>query len=291
MRLSQTWTPGRAAGPSPVAGAGRRPGRVRRAAGPLARLRPARATGEAGVVPDVEPGPRVEGMLRVLAGGGGPGVLDQLPARQPARVTSLPVVVALHGAGRTAGQWCDELGLDRFLAASGQRMAVAAVDGGPTSFWHERADGQDAGRMVLDEFLPLLRRPGSRHRTAGAARLVDGRPRRDDARRPPASAASAAPVLAVSPALWPDFDQAMPTAFDSEEQYDECMALVRREPRTLDPGRLRDRRPVLPRRPRRSLDDARRRAALRAGRPRRGVLDPGAAGPARLAGGDRISAG
>jgi enterochelin esterase-like enzyme len=35
------------------------------------------------------------------------------------------------------------------------------------------------------------------------------------------------PTLAVSPALWPAYDQTMPEAFDDEDQYDACMALAR----------------------------------------------------------------
>ena len=35
------------------------------------------------------------------------------------------------------------------------------------------------------------------------------------------------PVLAVSPALWPDYGQVMPGSFDDEGQYAEMMALVR----------------------------------------------------------------
>ncbi len=38
------------------------------------------------------------------------------------------------------------------------------------------------------------------------------------------------PVLAVSPALWPEYDQvAAVSAFDDEQQYDDCMALARAE--------------------------------------------------------------
>ena len=141
---------------------------------------------------------------------------------------SLPVVIALHGAGGTAGTWCDNLGLDRFLAASGHRMAVAAVDGGATSFWHERSNGEDAGRMLLEEFLPLLDEQGlDLSRLAllgwsmgGLGALIHGARLADQGVAPP--------VLAVSPALWPDYEQAMPGAFDSRKQYDDAMALVRR---------------------------------------------------------------
>ncbi len=181
--------------------------------------------GEAGDIPAAAPGPRDEGVLRSRFVDAPPRYwISYPPGTSPG--DRMPVAVALHGAGSTAEGWCDQLGLDQFLAASGHRMAVAAVDGGTSSFWHERSDGQDAGRMLLDEFLPLLADRGLDLQARGligwsmgglgvlmaGARLADGG-------TPP-------PVLAVSPALWPAYDQAMATAFDTEEQYDACMALV-----------------------------------------------------------------
>ncbi len=180
--------------------------------------------GEAGVVPDVEPGQQIEGVIPSEYVAGGPAYwISYPPGAEPGE--RLPVVVALHGAGRTAKAWCDALGLDRFLAASGHRMAVAAVDGGVASYWHERADGQDARRMVREEFLPLLAeqglaadRPGLLGWSMGGlgVLMLGAELDRD------------LPVLAVSPALWPAYDQVMTDlAFDDEEQYDECMALAR----------------------------------------------------------------
>jgi hypothetical protein len=49
--------------------------------------------------------------------------------------------------------------VDRFLGAAVEQgatpFAMASVDGGE-SYWHARVDGEDAGAMVVDEFLPLL---------------------------------------------------------------------------------------------------------------------------------------
>jgi enterochelin esterase-like enzyme len=179
-------------------------------------------TGEAGVVPDVEPGPRREGVVSSDRVAQDPHyVVSYPPGTTPG--DALPVVVALHGAGRTAEAWFDELSVDAFLAASGHRFAVAAVDGGLRSYWHERVDDQDPGAMVREEFLPVLADLGL------------------DAAEPPflgwsmgglgalrLSAEVGTPVLAVSPALWPSYDQALPEAFDTEEQYDASMALARR---------------------------------------------------------------
>lgn len=182
-------------------------------------------TGDAGVIPDVEPGERDEGRFTSSFVEVDPHfVISHPPGVAPG--DPLPVVVALHGAGRTSEAWFDELGIDQFLAASGHGFAVAAVDGGLRSFWHERSDGQDAGRMVHEEFLPLLADRGLHlagvlgWSMGGLGALVLGARLADEGRR--------FPVLAVSPALWPEYGQAMPTAFDTEEQYDACMALARR---------------------------------------------------------------
>lgn len=178
-------------------------------------------TGDAGIVPDVDPGPRREGVVVSDRVAEDPHFLVSYPpGSRPG--DALPVVVALHGAGRTAEAWFDELSVDVFLAASGHRFAVAAVDGGLRSYWHERSDGQDAGAMVREDFLPVLHDLGLDTAAPvllgwsmgglGALRL---------------GAQIGAPVCAVSPALWPAYDQALPEAFDTEDQYDECMALAR----------------------------------------------------------------
>src|SRR5207248_2870938 len=40
-------------------------------------------------------------------------------------------------------------------AEVGAPLVIAAVDGGHSSYWHRRADGSDALRMLLEEFVPL----------------------------------------------------------------------------------------------------------------------------------------
>ncbi|MGG5260429.1 alpha/beta hydrolase [Phycicoccus avicenniae] len=69
--------------------------------------------------------------------------------------TARPPVVVLHGKGGHAEQALTLLGLAEHVAATG--LAVAAVDGGD-GYWHGRRDGTDAGRMVLEDFLPLVAR-------------------------------------------------------------------------------------------------------------------------------------
>ncbi len=77
------------------------------------------------------------------------------PAMAPG--TPMPVLVALHGrfVDRT-NVFGEHIGLDHYLADDPSlRFAIAAPDGGDT-YGHPRRSGEDAGAMVIDEFLPLL---------------------------------------------------------------------------------------------------------------------------------------
>jgi S-formylglutathione hydrolase FrmB len=185
--------------------------------------------GEAGVVPDDEPGPRVEGVLRSEYVDDDPAYwISYPPGSEPG--DELPVVVALHGAGRTAETWCDTLSLDVYLAASGRRMAMAAVDGGLASYWHQRDDGQDPRRMVREEFLPMLGEQGLDVSTPGLLGWSMGGLGVLMLGAELAADGADVPVLAVSPALWPAYDQvSTDLAFDDESQYDACMGLARAE--------------------------------------------------------------
>jgi S-formylglutathione hydrolase FrmB len=184
-------------------------------------------TGEDGVVPDVPTGPREEGVLRSAYVAQPPAWrISYPPGTRPG--DDLPVVVGLHGAGGTAASWSDNLGAEQFLAASGWQYAVAFVDGGTTSFWHERTSGDDPRTMVREEFLPLLAGRGLRTddhgligwSMGGLGVLMLGADLADAGQDPA--------VLAVSPALWPSYDQTMPEAFDTEVQYDGCVAAAAR---------------------------------------------------------------
>ena len=87
----------------------------------------------------------------------------------PAGVRSprgLPVAVALHGNGGTGMATARGLRLDRYLTEAVRTrrtppFALVAVDGGPSSYWHRRANGEDPIAMITDELLPLLGRQGA----------------------------------------------------------------------------------------------------------------------------------
>jgi enterochelin esterase-like enzyme len=177
--------------------------------------------GGAGAVPDVEPGPVEEGTFVSAARGGAttgwalllpPGMRDQ----------RLPVVVALHPLGADHRTLVGPtFGLDRFLAAhvagGGEPFAVATVDGG-TSYWHPRPDGEDAGAMVVDELLPLLKQRGL---VTGPIGLLGwsmggyGALRLGGLLGPDKVSA----VVAGSPAIWSDPDDASGSGFDDAEEY------------------------------------------------------------------------
>jgi dienelactone hydrolase len=183
-----------------------------------------------GVVPRVPPGRTVSGSFVSDARlGQRCGWTIAFP---PGEVReNLPVAVVLHGRGNDHASAFSRgyLGLDRFLAASvragGAPVALASVDGGDT-YWHARDNGEDAGAMVLDEFLPLLADRGLDTGRVGflgwsmggygalvlAARL--GRNR-------------TAAVAAESPALWHEFEDSTRGAFDDAADFADATAFGR----------------------------------------------------------------
>ena len=198
--------------------------------------------GPDGVIPHVEPGRTVSGSFVSRARGGRcTGWTIALPPGVGAGARSLPVAVVLHGRGNSHVSAFDPsyLGLDRFLAAAvGQGatpFAMASVDGGE-SYWHARENGDDAGAMVVDEFLPLLSDQGlDVSRVAflgwsmggyGALRLASrlGRDR-------------VVAATAMSPALWHRFADSTPGAFDDAADFDRATLFGRQ--RDLDGIRVR----------------------------------------------------
>ncbi|MFL6161314.1 MAG: alpha/beta hydrolase-fold protein [Jatrophihabitantaceae bacterium] len=129
----------------------------------------------------------------------------------------IPVAVVLHARAVDHRAAFSQLGLDRFLTAGGHRFAVASVDGGDT-YWHRRASGEDAGAMVIEEFLPILRAHGLDTRRLallgwsmggyGALWLAGV-----------LGAAKVAATAALSPALWHRPGQTAPGAFDDPADF------------------------------------------------------------------------
>jgi S-formylglutathione hydrolase FrmB len=177
--------------------------------------------GEAGVVPDVEPGPVREGSFVSTARG---GVKTGWALLSPpgAEARGLPVAVALHPLGADHDTLTGPMfGLDRFLAAhvdeAGEPFAIATVDGG-TSYWHPRPDGEDSGAMVVDELLPLL---GDHGVDAGRIGLLGWSMGGYGALRLGGllGATRVRAVVAASPAIWSDADDASRSGFDDAAEY------------------------------------------------------------------------
>lgn len=134
----------------------------------------------------------------------------------------LPVVVVLHGrrndhASAFARSY---LALDRFLAAGmadGMApIAIASVDGGDT-YWHARRSGEDAGAMVVDEFVPLLAQRGldtSRIGLLGWSMGGFGA-----LHLAPALGEAVKAVGVMSPALWHRYEDTSPGAYDDAADF------------------------------------------------------------------------
>ena len=187
-----------------------------------------RLDGPRGTIPDIETGTVVTGRLPSSHVPTDPELRIAYPpgVEEGAR---LPVVVVLHYAGSSAERAFGVLGLPEFLAASGAQMALAAVDGG-RSYWQAHDDG-DWGALILDDLLPVLADRGLDVEAPawlgwsmggyGVLRLAASRQR---------DGLPNGPVLGVSPALWPSYDDASPWAFSDEAEYDDAMALLADQP-------------------------------------------------------------
>lgn len=135
----------------------------------------------------------------------------------------VPVAIALHAKGGSHRMMLDlglHLALGRAVAAGMPPFVLAAVDGGDT-YWHARRDGTDAGRMVVEEFLPRLAESGlaafPRHHVGllgwsmggfGALHLAGS-----------LGAGRVSAVAVASPALWRSGGETPQGAFDDAEDF------------------------------------------------------------------------
>lgn len=116
--------------------------------------------GPDGTVPDVAGGAVVRGSFTSAARRGARTgwAIAYPPGVTPGTAARLPACVVLHGLNGDENSM-PALGLDRFLADAVRRgvprFALASVAGG-NGYWHARRNGDDPGRMVVEELLPLL---------------------------------------------------------------------------------------------------------------------------------------
>lgn len=143
----------------------------------------------------------------------------------PGRGQDLAAVVVLHGRGfdHTSAFSSAGLGLDRFLAHAVSQgvppFALASIDGGDT-YWHARDSGEDSGTMVTEEFLPLLSAQGlDITRIAFFGWSMGGYGALSLAERLGPERVAAAGAL--SPALWEDYSDTAPGAFDDAADFEE----------------------------------------------------------------------
>ena len=186
--------------------------------------------GPDGAVPDVRPGPLTSGSFVSPARlGQRVGWSIGLP---PDPGENLPVAVVLHGRGgdHTSAFAPDYLALGSFLAAAVAAgtppFALASVDGGE-AYWHPRANGDDPQRMVLEEFLPLLGRHGlDTRRLAFLGWSMGGFGSLHLAGT--LGAERVAGVAVMSPALWHEYADTAPGAYDDARDFAAVEVMTRR---------------------------------------------------------------
>lgn len=142
-------------------------------------------------------------------------------AMPPGQTKMLRPVIALHGKDGDANMMLDcgvEDALAQLVAAEKPPFAVVGVDGGSSSYWHRRSNGEDSGTMVIEELLPMLSSMGMDTSRVGLlgwsmggyGALLLG------ARLGPARTAG---ICAISPALYMSYWGCAPGAFDSVDDW------------------------------------------------------------------------
>ncbi len=142
-------------------------------------------------------------------------------AMPPGQTGLLRPVIALHGKDGNANMMLDcgvEKGLAQLVKDGKPLLAVVGVDGGSSSYWHQRANGTDSGAMVLEELLPMLTSMGFDTSRVGFMGWSMGGygALHLGAKLGPSRTAG---ICAISPALFTSFTGSAPGAFDSYDDW------------------------------------------------------------------------
>jgi len=135
-----------------------------------------------------------------------------------------PVCFCLPGRGRGArevlegGLRLGDFAAEAFEERGAQPFVLVAVRGGDT-YWHERASGEDAMAMLLDEFIPYCRRELRLGGAAGEALMGWSMGGYGALLAAEARPQAFSGVCAVSAALWRSYDDGVGDAFDSAADY------------------------------------------------------------------------
>lgn len=140
----------------------------------------------------------------------------------PAHQAPQAIVLSLYGKGGDQGSAFLALHLPDMAAYVGAPLAIASAFGGRDSYWHKRANGTDAHAMLVDEFVPLLRRrmgdlplclQGNSMGGYGVLLAAEKGARANGTNMFKG-------VAAASPALWENPGDTAPGAFDSAADFD-----------------------------------------------------------------------
>ena len=142
----------------------------------------------------------------------------------PSHLTSIgtaSVAIGLHGRGgdhRAIIGLRSQAAVDTASTAAGRPLALVTVDCGENNYFHRRADGTDAGAMVMQELLPHLAKRGLSTGRVGLYGLsMGGYGAMLLATRYPLQVRT---VAAASPAIWLSAGQTPAGAFDDAGDFD-----------------------------------------------------------------------
>lgn len=148
-------------------------------------------------------------------------------------------VVCLHGRNGDHRFAFDTIRLHDFAASLELDLVIAALDGGPSSYWHRRADGTDPLRSVVEELVPLVRGRNGGGPLAIIGWSMGGYGALLATLRHPDLFTS---VVAASPAVFRRYEDAAAGAFDGPDDFraHDVLAeadVLRRLPVRIDCGR------------------------------------------------------